>query len=390
MQKRKWMIGAVVTIAILWMGLIALAKWVQGNLNAHRSPEAIAPVGLNVYWPSPDFSFLDQDGHRITNRDLRGHVWIADFFFSQCTSACPILTAKLLLMQKQIASPNIRFISFSVDPENDSPPVLKKYAQLWQGDESRWRLLSTDPAGLARVVSGMKVTVAPSGDKDNPILHSTLFMLIDQQGQVRGLYDSIDNDAITQLVIDAKSLDGSSSESPEMLHTSGGNAASRGQILFGSMGCVACHSQVRIAPPLRSLYGSMVRLDDKRVLWADEAYLHESIVDPNAKVVAGYARTMPSYRNILTDSQVTDLLAYLKSIGQPGAIGGHGVVSSPTTMPAGIELVMDPVCKMQVTADRSAPHLVYNGKTFFFCSEKCREQFRRNPAVYALTPTTSP
>jgi protein SCO1/2 len=383
------MIGAVISIAILWMGLIALAKWVQSNLNSHRSPDAVAPVGLNVYWPAPAFSFLDQDGHRLTNEDLRGHVWIADFFFSQCTSACPILTSKLLILQKQIGSPNVRFISFSVDPENDTPPVLKKYAQLWQGDESRWRLLSTDPDGLAKVASGMKVTVAPSGDKDNPILHSTLFMLIDPRGQVRGLYDSIDNDALTQLANDARSLDGNT-DMPEMIHTSDGSAAERGRVLFGSMGCLACHSQVRIAPPLQSLFGSQVRLDNKKVVWADEAYLHESIVDPNAKVVAGYARSMPSYRNILTDGQVGDLLAYLKSIGQPGVVGGHSVVPSPSTLPAEIQLVIDPVCKMQITADLTSPHVIYNGKTFFFCSEKCREQFSRKPADYVLTPTTSP
>ena len=256
------------------------------------------------------------------------------------------------------------------------PPVLKKYAQLWQGDQSRWRLLSTDPAGLAVVSSGMKVTVAASGDKDNPILHSTLFMLIDAQGQVRGLYDSIDNDALTQLVNDAKSLDGSGGTTttinamPEMIHTVDGNSAERGRGLFGSMGCLACHSQVRIAPPLQSLYGSQVLLDSKKIVWADEAYLHESIVDPSAKVVAGYARTMPSYKNILSDDQVMDLLAYLKSIGQPGAVGGHGMVASPREQSTQVQLVTDPVCKMQITADVTTPHVVYNGENIFFLFRK--------------------
>ncbi len=374
-------------LAILWVGLIAVGKWVQHNLNANQPVPDAAPAGLNTYWAAPAFSFPDQDGQIVTDQSLRGHVWIADFFFSQCTTACPVLTSKLLLLQKKVTSPSIRFISFSVDPEHDTPPVLKKYAELWQGDQSRWKLLSTDPQGLANVASGMKVTVAASGDKDNPILHSTLFMLVDGTGQVRGIYDSNDSDAIAHLVQDAKSLDGDNAGGVMPAMAAGMGSAERGHVLYTSMGCLACHSQSRIAPPLQSLYGSQVRLDDHRTVWADEAYLHESIIDPNAKVVAGYARNMPSYRSFLDDSQVMDLVAYVKSLSA-NPVGGHGVVSAAstaTTGPAEAELLIDPVCKMQVTKDMTAPHLLYKGKLYFFCSDHCREQFLNNPEKYALT-----
>jgi len=389
MQKRKWIFAIVAALAVLWIVLFALLEWGAHKLNANRPPDQAVPAGLSVYWNTPAFSFPDQDGQTITNDNLRGHVWIADFFFSQCTTACPILTSKLILLQKQITSPNIRFISFSVDPEHDSPPVLKKYAELWHGDQSRWRLLSTDPTGLAKVVSGMKVTVAASSDPNNPILHSTLFMLVDQQGQVRGIYDSSDSDALASLVDDAKSLDGTSKGSMPTVMTVGTTSVERGHALYNTMGCLACHSQSRIAPSLQSLYGSQVHLDDHRTVWADDAYLHESIVDPFAKIVAGYGKTMPNYRSFLDDSQVMDLVAYIKSLS-PNTTSDHGVVMSPTSAPADVELLTDPVCKMQVTNDPLAPHVFYKGRLFVFCSEHCKEQFLANPTLYALNPTTSP
>jgi YHS domain-containing protein/mono/diheme cytochrome c family protein len=159
----------------------------------------------------------------------------------------------------------------------------------------------------------------------------------------------------------------------------------RGRQLFGSMGCLACHTRRAIAPPLESLYGSMVRLDDHRMVWADEAYLHESIVDPSAKIVAGYTKSMPNYRNYLSDQQIMDLVAFIKSLStnQPG---GHGVLATAaTTQPASDELLTDPVCKMQVRADPQGPHAVFNGKTYFFCSENCRQRFLKKPGHYAAS-----
>jgi protein SCO1 len=385
MQKRKWIFAMLATLVVLWVGLVAVGKWVEHSLNVNQPVPDAVPAGLSMYWAAPAFTFPDQDGQTVTDQTLRGHVWIADFFFSQCTTACPILTSKLMLLQKKITSPNVRFVSFSVDPEHDTPPVLKKYAELWQGDQARWKLLSTDPAGLERVASGMKVTVAASGDKDNPILHSTLFMLVDTQGQIRGIYDSTDSDSITHLVQDAQLLAGDQIGTMTTMVNST-DAVERGHGLFGAMGCLACHTQSRIAPPLVQLYGSQVRLDDHRTVWADEGYLHESIVDPNAKVVAGYGRTMPNYRNFLEDSQIMDLVAYIKSLSTYPP-GGHGTVTSATTTPAGPELLTDPVCKMQVTQDIASPHVFYHGQVYFFCSEHCKEQFLNNPAKYALTKT---
>jgi protein SCO1/2 len=386
MIKRKWIIGLLVSIAILWIAIIAAAKWVQLGLNHGGTPAVAAwqdqSQDLKVYWPVPAFSFPDQDNRTVTNLSLKGHVWVADFIYTQCTSACPIMTSKMLLIQQQASVPQLRFVSFSVDPEHDTPAALKDYARLWHGDESRWRLLSTDTRGLADVAAGMKVSVSSTGQKDNPILHSNLFMLVDAAGQVRGIYDSSDSDAMQQLLEDIHTLAGNDTPEPS---TAAANTpqVERGRELYGTMGCLGCHSQSRIAPPLQNVYGSRVRLDDHRTVWADEAYLHESIVEPGAKVVEGYTRSMPSYRSYLSDAQVQDLVSYIQSLSN-NAPGGHGYASTaPTTQDDSDELLTDPVCKMQVRKDPTAPMAVFNGKTYYFCSDHCRDQFLKKPAAYA-------
>lgn len=107
-----------------------------------------------------------------------------------------------------------------------------------------------------------------------------------------------------------------------------------GARLFQSYGCVACHGQR--APTLAGLYMSKVRLDDGREVIADDEYLHESIVEPAAKLVAGYGPIMPTFRGQLTEEQIFDLIAYIKSLGtaQDNSVPGASA-AGPQTRPAG-------------------------------------------------------
>lgn len=106
--------------------------------------------------------------------------------------------------------------------------------------------------------------------------------------------------------------------------------AAAGQRLFSSMGCGACHGER--GPTLAGLYLSKVPLDDGRTVVADENYLRESIIEPTAKIVAGYPAIMPSYRGQLSEEQIVDLVAYIKSLG--AAAGPDGVRTLPSTQPA--------------------------------------------------------
>ena len=381
MRNRRWLWVGSGVIAAVWVALLAAVVAAHRSLNRNPPTELARPTaGMTPLWPAPPFAFTDQDGHRTTDADLAGHAYVADFIFTTCTTACPTLTAKLALVRRAVASPDVRFVSFSVDPAHDTPAALKAYAEQWGDADPRWRLLSTTPAGLAAVTKGFKVTAEASGDPDNPILHSTLFLLVDGAGQVRGAYDSTDDAQVAKLGDDLRSLAGRPAVTPVM--TASGDAVERGHQAYVAMGCVACHANAKLAPPLASLHNGMVRLTDGTTVWADDAYLHESITHPAAKIVAGYLNSMPSYRSSLSEQQATDLVAYIASLSA-NPPGGHGVAlvgRRPTTTPAAVEV--DPVCHMTVAVNPATAAVTAGGRTFHFCSNTCRERFEREPTRF--------
>ena len=387
MFRRRWITVLIVLLVAMWVGVIASAKYLLRKLNdeAAVSVDTAAGVGasspvLPVLWKAPQFSYLDQDAKPFTQADLRGHVYIADFIFTQCTTACPIMTARMRMLQQALTDPALRFVSFSVDPKHDTPAALSDYRKLWHGDPARWTLLSTTPAGLAQTAADMRVAVQKGTDPTNPILHSSLFILVDGDGNVRGVYDSIDDAAVEKLKSDVRTLSGSAASPTVAVADTASTPAARGEHVYNTMGCLACHSREAVAPPLQGLAGSAVRLTDRRVVWADDAYLHESIVNPGAKIVAGYLPSMPSYGQMLSPQQVTDLIAYLHTLSSNDA-PGHGEMLRAATQPE-VELVRDPVCKMQVRADPGGPQATYKGKTYHFCSDDCRDRFTAHPEFF--------
>jgi protein SCO1/2 len=364
-------VGSIAIVAVLWTGLFAATRWAGLRLNDNPPRPVVDDTmgtadNLKPLWPVPAFSFPDQDGQTVTNASLLGHVWVADFIYTQCTTACPVLSAKLVMLQKQIADPSVRFVSFSVDPAHDTPAALAAYRTLWHGDAARWSLLSTDPAGLDKFTAGMKVVAEHQDDKVNPIVHSDLFFLVDKGGSVRGIYGSANDSQLDQLAVDVGWLAGGAG-SPRPQTDAGQTAVDRGRELSTSMGCMGCHTRPAIAPPLAGLAGSPVKLDDGRTVWADAAYLKESITDPAAKIVQGYQKSMPAYGHLLTAGQQADLLAWLESGADASA------TNQPATAP--VELLVDPVCHMKITVDAATPRVVRDGKTYYFCSETCRDKF---------------
>ena len=202
------------TIALLWIGIFEVVHWAHYRSPSEPTAEEIADrknlpqgVPLPVLWEAPAFAYPDQNGHRITKEDLHGYVWIADFFFSSCTTICPIMTARMSQLQKAISTPRIHFVSFSVDPDHDTPAVLKQYSRMWEADDSRWHFLSTEKRTLAETAAGMKTFVHPP-DKDTQIQHSSIFILVDGNGKVRGVYDGTESFALRRLTVDALTLAG--------------------------------------------------------------------------------------------------------------------------------------------------------------------------------------
>lgn len=325
---------------------------------------------LPELWSAPAFAFVDQHGKPTTERDLAGQVWIADFIYTQCTSACPLLSAKLALVRRQLGDPRVKFVSFSVDPEHDTPEVLRSYEQNWGPEDARWTLLSTDPKGLAALAESMRVAVSPTQDPNDPILHTTLFFLVDSNSKVRGAYDSADDTALDRLAEDAKGLLGAAVPQAEVTAHSGAE-------LYSALGCRGCHENPKVAPALAGLLGQAVPLTGGDHTVVDDAYLTESIVAPGAKVRQGYLNLMPAYGARLQADQLNALVQYLHDWKAPAAPGG------PTKTVVAEEparIVEDPVCHMDVRVTPETPHFEHAGQVHYFCSESCKEKYRASVA----------
>jgi protein SCO1/2 len=159
----------------------------------------------------PQFALHDQNARALSPEQLRGDVWIANFMFTSCPDVCPFLTSKMSGVRTQLAPvrDQLHFVSFSVDPEHDTPAVLKQYAQKHGADQPDWSFLTGPVDQVKRVVvEGFKVslqlTPAESG-KANAILHGSHFVLVDRELDIRGFYPS-DEEGLLRLQRDARIL----------------------------------------------------------------------------------------------------------------------------------------------------------------------------------------
>lgn len=385
--------GTVLLLSALLVHESAQESKSADEIAYEQPPDPSAP--LPVLWAAPAFSYLDQNGHRFTDQDLRGHVWICDFFFSTCTSICPMMTFRMSQLQTQIASPAVQFVSFSVDPFHDTPAVLKQYAKAWKADDSRWHFLSTEPTELMETAAGMKVFVKLP-DKDEPIQHSPFFTLVDGDGKVRGVYDSQDETALHRLVYDASRLAGIPTSGISQVAwadpAAGVKSNLPGAAIYTAYGCVVCHSQGHVAPSLSGLYGSEVHLSDGRTIVANDQYLRRTLTNPDSVRVAGYPPLMPNYSLQLNSDQIGLVNQFIASLAHDSPAG-----VSVAARPTGVKYAIDPVCGMQVVAADPTLHVDYHGTRYYFCSETCRRLFLLSPDKFGASldnakspPTTQP
>jgi len=162
---------------------------------------------LQKYWEVPDFTFTDRLGQPVGRDDLRGKVWVADFFYTSCPGPCPMMASRLSALQGQLTGKNnVRLISISLDPEKDTAEVLQQYAQRFNAGPN-WLFLRGDrDATYALAQQGFKLAVADVRNSPEPITHSTKLVLVDQRGWVRGFYDGVGEDQSAKLVGDVDQL----------------------------------------------------------------------------------------------------------------------------------------------------------------------------------------
>jgi protein SCO1/2 len=160
----------------------------------------------------PVFSMTDQAGKPVSDASLRGSVWAAAFIFTRCPSACPRVTTAMRGIQLDARSQGVplRLVSFSVDPDNDTPLVLTKYAAQYGADLATWSFLTGDANAIRTTAEqGFKVAVEGKADPsgaDFGLTHGTQLVLVDPSLAIRGYYSSSDDAALKRLVHDAARL----------------------------------------------------------------------------------------------------------------------------------------------------------------------------------------
>ena len=167
--------------------------------------------GLKQYGAVPDFKLTERSGTDVNLAQLRGKVWIADFIYTSCTDTCPLQTAAMAKLQKEFAAKsNVQFVSVSVDPERDTPQVLSAYADKHDADRRRWYFLTGQRDEVVKLMrDGFHLSVAAlpdSGQGNGIIPHSSRFVLVDGQAQIRGYYDSRAMDGVARLRNDIETL----------------------------------------------------------------------------------------------------------------------------------------------------------------------------------------
>ncbi|RSK27285.1 SCO family protein [Bacillus sp. HMF5848] len=160
-------------------------------------------------WAVESFSYTDQNENTVTLEQLKGEVWIADFVFTNCIDVCPPMTRNMKKVQDRLKEENldVKIVSFTVDPEFDTPQVLANYAETYKADQSSWYFLTgyTQKHIEQFALKSFKALVSKPADSDL-VIHGTDFYLIDKTGTIAQYYSGLNDIPVETIIEHAKIL----------------------------------------------------------------------------------------------------------------------------------------------------------------------------------------
>jgi cytochrome oxidase Cu insertion factor (SCO1/SenC/PrrC family) len=148
---------------------------------------------IDDFGPVGEFALTERSGDVVRDADLRGKVWVASFVFTRCTGPCPQVSATVARLQSQLTDRDVRFVTFTVDPERDGPKELAQYAEHFRADPQRWLFLTGKQDDIYRLLrEGFHVPVEQNEGEarkpGNEVMHSTKLVVVDRRGHLRGSY----------------------------------------------------------------------------------------------------------------------------------------------------------------------------------------------------------
>jgi protein SCO1/2 len=183
--------------------LVATAVLVLREMQVRQ----LAQRELPNFGIAPPFQLTNQDGQLFGSANLADKIWIADFIYTTCPGPCPMISSRMSEMQKPLEKTDVHFVSFTVDPNKDTPERLRQYADRLHAQPGRWDFLTGPKSTIYELsTQGFKLAASENGGDQGQPLHSTRMILVDRRGRIRGYYDATEVDAVTILVADANHL----------------------------------------------------------------------------------------------------------------------------------------------------------------------------------------
>jgi protein SCO1/2 len=179
--------------------ILVFGIWVVPKIVAEFEGSNLEMIGK-----APTFSFTNQDNETISNIDYENKVYVVEFFFTTCPSICPIMNRRMVEIQNEFfGNPNFGIASFTINPEIDTPEVLKAYAKTYEVSHPNWHFLTGDKAELLKLSNeGFNLFADSTVNEDGDFSHSGLFALIDKNGNIRSRYDTFGNPIIYYRALD--------------------------------------------------------------------------------------------------------------------------------------------------------------------------------------------
>jgi protein SCO1/2 len=204
------LVPKLLTFGAIVIALLTFVRFFSGGAAPSSNLPRIKVV--------PPFVLTERSGRTITNNDLFGKIWVADFVYTTCPGPCPLVTANMARLEKAVAGdPQVQLVTFTVDPTTDTPAVLAAYADKFGASKDRWWFLTGPEKQMDDLIrNGFWLAVvdnrgAPPEDGQFTVTHSTQLAVVDASGLVRGFYDGLTADgrasvlkAISQLESESK------------------------------------------------------------------------------------------------------------------------------------------------------------------------------------------
>ena len=213
----KKILPILVVVAALGIGMAVVYPMLKGrmhlkiyqptDINPDLVDEELRRTGMNHR--IADFNLTDQNGETITNETFEGKIYVADFFFTTCKSICPKMSKNMVALSDDLKDDaHVMFLSHSVMPEVDSVPVLNAYAELYEVDDVRWKMVTGSKQHIYELARKSYFAATTEGDGGvDDFIHTENFVLIDPDRRIRGFYDGTSAEEMERLAMELEALE---------------------------------------------------------------------------------------------------------------------------------------------------------------------------------------